>query len=103
VAAEVVQAHAKAEAAAQRAIEAQNELRDARDSLEKNFEGLRQTRRLGGDIVLLVIRPAEVVAAIQALAQAYNDYFAAIADFNRYQFRLYHALGNPGRLWPATD
>jgi outer membrane protein TolC len=103
IAADVVKAHALAESAAQRAIEAQNELRDARESLEKNFEGMRQTRRLNGEIVLLVVRPAEVVAAIQALAQAYNDYFAAVADFNRAQFRLYHALGNPGRLWNMEE
>jgi len=28
------------------------------------------------------------------LSQAYNDYFGAVADFNRSQFRLYRALGN---------
>jgi outer membrane protein TolC len=103
IAAEVVQTHAQVEAAAERASEAQSELEQAQQSLEKNFEGLKQTRRLGGEIVLLVVRPAEVVAAIQALGQAYSDYFGAIADFNRNQFRLYHALGNPGRMWSTSE
>ena len=35
------------------------------------------------------------VAAVQALAQAYGDYYAAVADYNRAQFRLYRALGRP--------
>jgi hypothetical protein len=35
------------------------------------------------------------VAAVQALDQAYRDYFGAVADANRAQFRLYRALGHP--------
>jgi hypothetical protein len=39
-----------------------------------------------------------VVAAVQALGQAYSDYYAAVADYNRGQFRLYRALGQPAQL-----
>jgi len=35
------------------------------------------------------------VAAIQAMAQANADYYGAIGDSNRAQFRLYRALGQP--------
>ena len=34
----------------------------------------------------------------QTLAQAYNDYYGAIADHNRAQFRLYRALGYPAHF-----
>jgi outer membrane protein TolC len=93
IAAEVVQAHAQAQSAALRVKEATSGLKDAQDSFKKNLEGVEQTKR-AGNLLILVIRPQEVVAAIQALSQAYSDYFGAIADFNRAQFRLYRALGN---------
>jgi hypothetical protein len=38
-----------------------------------------------------------VVAAIQALGRAYSNYYAAIADYDRAQFRLYRALGEPAQ------
>jgi len=34
---------------------------------------------------------------VQALAQAYLDYYGAVADANRAQFRLYRALGQPAQ------
>jgi len=37
------------------------------------------------------------VAAVQVLGQAYDDYYATVADYDRAQFRLYHALGHPPR------
>ena len=78
-------------------LEAETEVRKAVDAADKNFEGLGQTRG-AGNLILLVIRPQEAVAAVQALGQAYGDYYGAVADFNRAQFRLYHALGQPARL-----
>jgi outer membrane protein TolC len=93
IAAEVAQAHAQVQSANARAVDAEKELKDALDSVEKNFEGMSQTRR-AGDLNILVIRPQEVVAAVQALSQAYVDYYGAIADANRAQFRLYRALGH---------
>ena len=56
-----------------------------------------QTRRPGGNVILLVIRPQEAVASVQALSQAYYDYYGSVADYNRAQFRLYRALGNPAQ------
>jgi outer membrane protein TolC len=97
VAAEVAQAYAQAISAAARAGDAERELRDAADTFTKSLEGMSQTKR-AGNLEILVIRPQEVVAAVQALAQAYNDYYAAVADYDRAQFRLYHALGQPAQL-----
>jgi outer membrane protein TolC len=97
VAAEVARALAELQSAAARVKDAEDELKNALDSAQKNFEGLGQTRPVGNLFVLL-IRPQEVVAAVQALAQAYNDYYGAIADYNRAEFRLYRALGQPAQL-----
>jgi outer membrane protein TolC len=96
VAAEVVQAHEQARRAANRARFADAGVKNAIESAQKNLEGLSQTRRIG-ELLVLVIRPQEVVAAIQALDQAYRDYYGAIADANRAQFRLYRALGRPAQ------
>jgi outer membrane protein TolC len=98
VAADVAQAYAQAQSAASRLGKAERGLKDAVESANKNFEGLGQTKTAGGKVIVLVIRPQEVVAAIQALVQAYNDYYAAVADYNRAQFRLYRALGQPAQL-----
>lgn len=97
VAAEVAQAHADLQSAAARVKDAEDGLTNALDSAEKNFEGLGQTRR-AGNLVILVIRPQEAVQAVQALAQAYADYFSSVGDYNRSQFRLYRALGHPAQL-----
>jgi outer membrane protein TolC len=96
VAAEVVQAYNQAKEAAARRAEAEAGLRDAQELTEKSTQGMTQTRQVGG-VIQLVIRPQEVVAAVQALAQAYADYYGAVADANRAQFRLYRALGQPAQ------
>jgi outer membrane protein TolC len=98
VAADVVQSYTLAQSAAGRIKEAEDELRQALDSVEKNLLGVGQTKRLTGNVLILVIRPQEVVAAIQALSQAYVDYYGAAADYNRSQFRLYRALGHPAQM-----
>jgi outer membrane protein TolC len=95
IAAEVVQAHAQLESAVARLQEAKDGLKDASESATQNIEGMSQTKKAGGNVILLVIRPQEAVAAVQALAQAYVDYYGAVNDYNRAQFRLYRALGNP--------
>jgi outer membrane protein TolC len=101
VAADVVQAYAQAQSAERRLGKAESGLKDAVESANKNFQGLGQTRTAGGKVIILVIRPQEVVAAIQALVLAYNDYYGAVADYNRAQFRLYHALGEPAQYLAA--
>jgi hypothetical protein len=52
-------------------------------------------------VLILVIRPQEAVAAIQALGQAYADFYPAVADYDRAPFRLYHALGHPAQVVPG--
>ena len=96
VAAEVVQAHTQAQFAASRVEVAERGLRSAVLSVDKNLVALGQTKGAGALTVTLV-RPLEVVAAIQALSQAYADYYGAVADANRAQFRLYRALGQPAQ------
>ncbi len=96
VAAETVQAFDQVRMAARRTEVAADGVRMARDSADKNIEGLRQPQIVGGKITLLV-RPEEAVASIEALYQAYTDYYTAVADYDRGQFRLYHALGHPAQ------
>ncbi|MBX7103630.1 MAG: TolC family protein [Gemmataceae bacterium] len=100
VAAEVVQAHAAVEAARQRMSLATGALAEARELVSRSMEGLSQTRR-AGELIVLVVRPAEAVAALQTLSQAGTDYFQAAADFNRAQFRLYRAAGQPVECLPV--
>ena len=101
IAAEVATRFAEARSAAQRLNDAEPALKEAIELVQKNVEGLGQTRRLG-DALTLVIRPQEAVAAVQAFAQANTDFFAAVADYNRAQFRLYRALGHPAQCLAGT-
>ncbi|MDB5307341.1 MAG: hypothetical protein JWO38_1543 [Gemmataceae bacterium] len=94
VAADVSQAEARSRHAARRVELAAKEVRLAVESADKNLVALGQLRRVG-EVNQLVVRPQEAVAAVQALAQAYSDYFTAVADHNRAQFQLYRALGHP--------
>lgn len=96
VTAEVVQAHAQVERAAKRLKAAEDGVANAAATAEKNLQGLGQTKRAGEQLIL-VFRPQEAVAAVAALDQAYRDYYQAVGDHNRAQFRLYRALGHPGQ------
>lgn len=96
VAAEVVQGLARAKRAANRVKDAEEGVRDAVETADKNLQGLGQTRRAGEQVVL-VFRPQEAVAAVAALDQAYRDFYAAVADGNRAHFALYRALGHPAQ------
>jgi outer membrane protein TolC len=96
VAAEVAQAHAQVEAAAVRVRRAETGLKAAVASYEGNLKGLSQTVR-AGELLQLVNRPQEVVAALQQLQQAYINYYTSTNDYNRAQFRLFRALGYPAQ------
>jgi hypothetical protein len=74
VAAEVSQAHAQAQQAARRVEVTQTGVPSAVLSADKNLTALSQTKGVGNQLVTLV-RPQEAVAAIQALSQAYIDYY----------------------------
>jgi outer membrane protein TolC len=94
IAAEVADAYAKAKSAEGRITHAENGIKDAILSLNEHFKGLEQPV---GKLQAPVIRPQEVVAAIQAVSRAYNNYYIAVADYDRAQFRLYRALGQPAQ------
>lgn len=96
VAAEVAQAFSQAHNARRRTEFAEREVKLSLASYEKNLIGLEQTHRVG-NVVQMIVRPQETVAAIQALAQSYLNYYRAVADSNRAQFRLYRAMGQPAR------
>ena len=96
VAADVTRATARVEAAAVRVIQADRALRTGIITFNGNFEGLQQTTRLG-NLLVLVNRPQEAVFALQLLNVAFNEYFTTVADYNRAQFELFHALGYPAK------
>ena len=72
------------------------------DTARLNLESMGEVVRLG-QINIQVIRPLEVVASLQALNQAYVNYFGVIAEYNRSQFRMYRALGSPAQLLEGHD
>jgi outer membrane protein TolC len=94
VATEVSQAYSQAQLSARRVELAEKGLRFAVESADKNLLLLSQTKEIDNRTTLFV-RPQEVLQSVQALALAYSDYFAAVGDANRAQFRLYRALGQP--------
>jgi outer membrane protein TolC len=102
VAADVVQAHAQVQAAAVRVRQAETGLKAALASYEGNLKGLSETVR-AGELLQLVNRPQEVVAALQQLQQAYLNYYTSTNDYNRAQFRLFRALGYPSQGLACGD
>lgn len=97
VAKEVVVAWNDLRSASRRIDKAEQELRQAELSARQNLEGLGAIIRVAGGVNILVIRPQEVVQSLQALNQAYYDFYGVIAEYNRAQFRMYRALGNPAQ------
>jgi outer membrane protein TolC len=94
VAADVVDAQSRAARSAARVKPAAEGVAEAAQTVKTHLAAINQTRRVG-DALVLIFRPQEAVAAVQALDQAYRDYYAAVGDANRAQFRLYRALGHP--------
>jgi outer membrane protein TolC len=106
---EITQADARLQTARLRVVETDEGVRQAIQSADKNFIGLRETARPAGELLRLVVRPQEVVQAIEALNVAYQQYSAAVNEYNAAQFDVYHALGQPAqwvtsqsRDWAAT-
>jgi outer membrane protein TolC len=96
VAGDVTRAQARVQSAAARVLQADRAMRTALITFNGNYEGLQQTTRLG-DILVLVNRPQEAVFALQELKVAFDHYFTTVAEYNRAQFELFHALGYPAR------
>ncbi len=95
-AADVTRALARVQSAAARVVQADRAMRTAIVTFNGNFEGLRQTTRLG-NVLVLVNRPQEAVFALQLLKIAFDEYFTTVAEYNRAQFALFHSLGYPAR------
>ena len=57
---------------------------------------LRHTTRFG-DVLVLIYRPQEVVYALRLLKLAFDEYFTTVAEYNRAEFELFHALGYPAQ------
>jgi outer membrane protein TolC len=96
VAADVTRAQARVQSAAARVLQADRALRTAIITFNGNYEGLRHTTRLG-TVLVLVNRPQEAVFALQLLKVAFDEYYTTVAEYNRAQFELFHALGYPAR------
>ena len=96
VAADVTRAQARLQSATARVTQADRSLRASLIAFNGNYEGLKQTTRFG-DVLVEVFRPQEVVYALQLLKITIDEYFTTVADYNRAQFELFHALGYPAR------
>jgi outer membrane protein TolC len=96
VAEEVNEAEARLQSAAARVVQADRALRTGIITLNGSLEGLRHTSRFGDELVLIT-RPQEAIYALQLLKKAFDEYFSTVAEYNRAQFELFHALGYPAR------
>ncbi|WP_435016285.1 TolC family protein [Tundrisphaera sp. TA3] len=94
VGAEVTAAHAALQSAAARVGQADRALKAASETFNGNFAGLQQTQRFG-DVLVLVNRPQEVVFSLTQLKVSLDNYFFTVGEYNRAQFRMFHALGYP--------
>ena len=90
VAAEVVAAYETKQAAARQINESRETVAEAIDSLKLNMINIRQGAELPR-----ATRPIEVLQPIQALVQARTDYLDSVLGYNRAQFRLNRAIGQP--------
>ena len=93
VASDVVTAYESRAAASAELDDAREAVTEALQSLELNLTNIRRGTGLPG-----ATRPLEVLQPIQALAQARSEYLIAVLTYNRAQFRLYRALGQPAML-----
>ena len=73
--------------------EARQSVSEAVESLTLNLTNIRRGAGLPG-----ATRPIEVLQPIQALAQARTDYLNAVLAYDRAQFRLLRAIGQPPAL-----
>jgi outer membrane protein TolC len=90
VGADVVAAFETRLAAARQIDDARETLVEAIESLRLNFVNIRQGAQLPR-----ATRPIEVLQPIQALAQGRIDYLDSVLSYNRAQFQLKRAIGQP--------
>jgi outer membrane protein TolC len=96
VAADVTRALARVQSAAARVLKADRSLRTGLITYNGQVEGLKQISRFG-NVLVLINRPQETIYALQLLNLAFEEYFATVAEYNRAQFDLFHALGYPAQ------
>jgi outer membrane protein TolC len=96
VVADVTRTLARVQSAAARVLQADRALRSGMVAFNGHLEGLEQTRRLG-NMLVLTFRPQEAVYSLDLLSRAFNEYYTTVAEYNRAQFELFHALGYPAR------
>ena len=99
---EIAQADARLQTARVRVVETEEGVRQSVESADKNFIGLRETSRPAGELLRLVVRPQEVVQAIEAMNVAYQQYANAVNEYNAAQFEVYRALGQPAQ-WVTSQ
>jgi outer membrane protein TolC len=106
VAGDVTRALARVQSAAARVLQADRALRTAIITFNGHLEGLGQTRRLE-NVLILTYRPQEAVYSLQQMNVSFREYFTTVAEYNRAQFDLFHALGYPAselaRLRPPGE
>jgi outer membrane protein TolC len=88
VARDVVEAHTQVQNRKRQIEVAQNAVKVARSSYDRNLERIANAQGL----------PLEVLQSIQALGQAQRDYLRVVTDYNLAQFSLQRALGWPHGL-----
>lgn len=98
VASDVVASFEARAAASDQMEEARESVAEATMSLALNLTNIRRGAGLPG-----ATRPIEVLQPIQALAQARTEYLNAVLAYNRAQFRLFRAIGQPPLLPPGHE
>jgi outer membrane protein TolC len=83
IAREVVEAHAQVQSRQQQLQIAQDAVKLARSSYDKNLDRIQNAEGL----------PLEVLQSLQALAQAQREYLRVVTDHNNAQFALQRATG----------
>jgi hypothetical protein len=96
VAADVTRALARVQSAALRVVQADRALRTGLITFNGTIEGLKETSRFG-NVLVLIVRPQEAVFALDLLRVAFEEYFTTVAEYNKAQFELFHAMGYPAR------
>jgi hypothetical protein len=84
------------QSAALRVVQADRALRTGIITLNGAFEGLKEISRFA-NVLVLISRPQEAVFALQLLNTAFDEYFTTIAEYNRAEFDLFHAMGYPAQ------
>ena len=87
---------ARVQSAAARVVTGRSRPAHGHHHLQRPARGPGADKRFG-NILVLINRPQEAVYALQLLNVAFDEYFTTVAEYNRAQFDLFHALGYPAQ------